>query len=230
MAGHETCSSSGVSDSKPGAEDLRSRSMNLVERVHDRAVFGRRVRVLADHLATMIPSGARVLDVGCGDGSVATRVMETRTDVEIVGIDVLVRPRTHISVQQFDGTTIPYDDDSFDATTFVDVLHHTADPTVLLAEAARVAKVIVIKDHLAEGFLARQTLRAMDWVGNASHGVVLPYNYWTRARWTSAFEHLGLRIDAEEAELGLYPTPASLVFERRLHVVWRLVPKEPTGS
>ena len=107
----------------------------------------------------------------------------------ITGIDVLVRPETNIEVTEFDGRTIPFGDDAFDAVTFVDVLHHTDDATALLREAARVASTaVVIKDHLAEGFLAKPTLRAMDWVGNASFGVALPYNYWTTAEWHRAFD------------------------------------------
>ena len=104
------------------------------------------------------------------------------------GIDVLVRPETKIPVQPFDGQRIPFADGAFDAVSFVDVLHHTDDPIVLLREAVRVAKTaVVIKDHLADGVLARPTLRFMDWVGNAGHGVVLPYNYWTQPQWSRAF-------------------------------------------
>ena len=65
----------------------------------------------------------------------------------ITGIDVLLRDHTHIPVVEFDGTTIPFPDRSFDTLVFVDVLHHTNDPVLLLREAARVARnTIVIKD------------------------------------------------------------------------------------
>ena len=67
-------------------------------------------------------------------------------------------------------------DASFDVVMFVDVLHHTDDPLLLLQEAQRVGKIILVKDHFRKGFLAGPTLRFMDWVGNAHHGVVLPYN------------------------------------------------------
>ena len=36
----------------------------------------------------------------------------------------------------------------------------------------------------------------MDYVGNAHHGVVLPYNYWPRRRWHDAFRDLGLTVRA----------------------------------
>lgn len=203
-------------------------STRALTRLHAKAVFGRRVRVLAAHIAGLLPARARVLDVGCGDGSVAALVMQARPDVTVTGIDVLVRPSTRIPVESFDGSHVPFDDGAFDAVTFVDVLHHTLDPTVLLREARRVAKqAVVIKDHLADGFLAWPTLRFMDWVGNAGHGVALPYNYWTSDRWSAGFREVGLRVDAEIHDLGLYPPPASWLFDRSLHAVWRLTPADP---
>jgi SAM-dependent methyltransferase len=198
--------------------------MSVIGRAHAGMVFGRRVQVLARAMAELLPDGPqRVLDVGCGDGSIARAVMDLRPDIEIEGIDVLVRPETHIPVTEFDGSRIPHGDRSFDAVMFVDVLHHTHDATVLLREATRVAPAVVVKDHLADGALAGPTLRLMDWVGNAHHGVVLPYNYWRRDRWDRAFAEVGLRPEVWRTDVGLYPPPATWLFDRGLHVVTRLV-------
>src|SRR6185436_12619103 len=191
--------------------------------LHNEYVFQRRVRVLTRELAELLPRNAKVLDVGCGDGLIALRIQELRPDVSISGIDIMVRPQTHIPVTKFDGSVIPHPDKSFDAVMFVDVLHHTGDPNVLLREARRVAKqAIVIKDHHRDGFLSGATLRFMDWVGNAHHGVVLPYNYWSEARWEEAFAALGVKVAAKKKYIGLYPPPASCFFDRGLHFVARL--------
>jgi SAM-dependent methyltransferase len=199
--------------------------MSLIERLHDGYVFGRRVRKLAGHLAEVVPADAQVLDVGCGDGAIARLLQELRPDVRVRGIDVLVRPQTHIPVEPFDGQAIPYPDGSFDVVLFVDVLHHTDDPMVLLREAVRVARqAVVLKDHTANGVLAGPTLRFMDNVGNARHGVALPYNYWPRQRWLDAFQQLGLTVAAWRKNLGLYPWPANWAFGRSLHFVARLEP------
>lgn len=215
--------------SEPGREYWRS--VDLIRSVHQGLVFGRRVRRLADHIAGLLPDTGRVLDVGCGDGSIAAEIMERRPGIAISGIDVLVRGHTHIPVVPFDGTVIPYDAGSFDAVMFVDVLHHTEHPEALLREAQRVSRgPIVVKDHTRDGPLAGGTLRFMDWVGNAHHGVALPYNYWSRKQWDQAFDDLGLAVRSWDGRPGLYPWPASLVFDRSLHFVAILAGTEVNGA
>jgi len=168
----------------------------------------------------MLPPGATVLDVGCGDGRLARLTGQRRPDLAIVGIDVLVRPTCQIPVREFDGLAIPYEDGAFDTAMLVDVLHHAEHPAALLRETLRVARRgLLVKDHVREGFLAAPTLRFMDWVGNAPHGVSLPYDYWSEKRWREEMALLGLKASACRRRLGLYPWPASLVFDRSLHFV-----------
>ena len=197
--------------------------MSPLERIHEGYVSGRRARKLSNHLAKLLPQNSQVLDVGCGDGSLARLILKKRPDISIIGIDILIRSQTQIHVSPFDGETFPFENASFDVVMFVDVLHHTDDPMVLLREAVRVSRgLIVIKDHTADGFLASPTLRFMDRVGNARHGVTLPFNYWTRQRWLEAFQAMGLTIIDWESELEIYPWPASVVFGRSLHFATKL--------
>jgi SAM-dependent methyltransferase len=194
--------------------------MSVIEKVHGGYVAGRRIRVLATHLAGLLPQNASVLDVGCGDGSLAQLIQDRRSDVRMRGLDVLVRPQTAIPVEPFDGATIPAADGSYDVVMFVDVLHHTHDPLVLLREARRVARqCILLKDHTRNGLLAGPTLRFMDGVGNARYGVALPYNYWRREQWDNAFRDLGFHVDVWRKDLGLYPVWANWIFGRSLHFV-----------
>jgi SAM-dependent methyltransferase len=180
--------------------------------------------VLSRHLAELMPEGARVLDVGCGDGRIAASMQRSRADLAITGMDIAVRPDALIPVQEFDGATIPFDDNAADVVMLVDVLHHLDEPEVLLAEAVRVAEsAVVLKDVTALGLLAEPTLRFMDWFGNARHGVPLPYTFWSQEEWRHTFSDLGLSVDAETWSLGLYTWPWRLLFERRMHFIVRLV-------
>ena len=197
----------------------------LLNAVHNGAVFNRRVRVLAGHLAALIPGGGGVLDLGSGDGSIAAALMRLRPDLWIEGVDVMLRLSSAIPVTRYDGVTLPFEDQSFDYVTIVDVLHHTEDPAAVLAEAARVVrKGIVLKDHVRRGFLGGTTLRFMDWVGNRGHDVVLPYNYLDLKQWRRAYAEAGVNPVAVRERLGLYPAPFSLLFDRALHFATLLEP------
>lgn len=203
--------------------------MSVVGAAHARLVHGRRVQVLARAFVGLLPEGAKVLDIGCGDGLLDAVILRHRPDLTISGIDVLVRGRTHVPVTPFDGTAIPYDAGTFDAVMLVDVLHHAEDPEALLREARRVSRgPILVKDHTRDGLLAGATLRFMDWVGNAHHGVALPYNYWSRREWDRALRDLGLTVHGWNGRLGLYPWPASLLFDRSLHFIATLASAEGT--
>ncbi len=199
--------------------------MNAVEHVHRHAVVDRRVRVLVEHLAPLMPEGASILDVGCGDGRLARALAQARPDVSVRGVDVLVRDDAAIPVEAYDGEHLPAAEGAFDVVLFVDVLHHTEHATALLAEAARVAGTwVIVKDHTRDGPLAEATLRFMDRVGNARHGVALPYLYWSEHEWRATLEAVGLEVETWKGRLGLYPFPASLLFDRGLHFAARLRP------
>lgn len=200
--------------------------MILLSWVHEQYIHRPRVETLLRLLVPLLPANASVLDVGSGDGLLARRIADARPDCRVEGIDVLVRPNTRIPMKRFDGHRIPYDDKSVDVVMFVDVLHHCEDPSELLREAARVARVaVVIKDHSRDGLLAGPTLHMMDWVGNAHHGVVLPYNYWTTRKWRETLAQIGLGVEQWEANVKLYPRVLNWLFGRSLHFTARLRPQ-----
>jgi len=192
----------------------------LVGKIHGKVVHQRRIVVLAQKLAEMLPPGSQLLDVGCGDGTLATLLRDAVPKLDVQGVEVLPRGDCAIPCRAFDGSHLPFPDDSFDCCLFVDVLHHTVDPFPLLRDACRVSrKFLLIKDHLAEGALDHWTLRLMDWVGNRSHGVALPYAYLSGAKWQDLYKRLGLIVQRTDSDLPLYPAPFSAVFGRRLHFI-----------
>jgi len=191
-----------------------------MESWHRAFVFQRRTRVLAEMLAEQIPQRASVLDIGCGDGTIGSLIAERRPDISIQGVEYLVRPECKIECGAFDGCSLPFPDGSFDVCLFVDVLHHTQDPGILLHEAVRVSRsYVLLKDHLDENILDDVTLRFMDWVGNRPHGVVLAYNYQGRREWKEHFLRCGLAEKSWTTRVPLYPFPVSLVAGRGLHFV-----------
>jgi SAM-dependent methyltransferase len=208
----------------PMTSTPQSWPLSWIARSHRALVFGRRARVLAEALAPLIPKEARsVLDIGCGDGTIASLIAERRPELAVEGVEVIPRPSCRVPCRAFDGAKLPFPDLSFDVCLFVDVLHHTTDVAQLLRESARVSRAcVVLKDHLSESSFDHATLRAMDWVGNRPHGVTLTYNYQSRIQWQEHFAACGLQSAEFSIDLPLYPFPFSLLFGRKLHFVAQL--------
>ncbi len=98
-------------------------------------------------LSDLEPVHGRVLDVGCGAGSVAKAVKHARPDLDVFGCDVsrgaLAAAAANSEGVHFElGTAerLPFPDSHFDAVWVFDVLEHVDDPERMLAEVARVLR------------------------------------------------------------------------------------------
>lgn len=195
----------------------------LTGKFHDKLVYSRRMERLTELLTPMLNDSKRILDLGCGDGKIDSLIMVNMPNVDIRGIDVLVRPKTYIPVDQYDGKHIPVEDDAVDTIMVIDVLHHTDDPSALVKEMTRcTSRYIIIKDHYKHGLLSYLKLRAMDYVGNAHYKVRLPYNYLSPKQWNQIFEKNGLRAVRLEQNLNLYKGLFHILFDRNLHFIAKL--------
>lgn len=105
-----------------------------------------------------VPSGSKILDVGCGTGVLAKRLAAEGYDVTGMdpfdGMLTYLRQRApEITAVQGRGEDQPFDDNTFDLTYCVAVMHHVADPEDVhntLKEMVRVTKPgghILVWDH-----------------------------------------------------------------------------------
>lgn len=177
--------------------------------------------MLSAALLSLIDPGIKtILDVGSGDGTISKLLQDNNTELQISGIDILARQNSLIPVKLYDGKHIPYDGDSFDASMFIDVLHHLTNMEELLTEAKRVSrKYILIKDHQYKTKFDFNVLKFMDKVGNKPYGVALEYNYLKEKEWETIFKDLGLKMIKKETKVPLYPFPFNMLFGRKLHFV-----------
>ena len=105
----------------------------MIARFHEQFIKNRRAFILREKPCKFFPDNkASVLDIGCGDGAAALHLMKAKPNLQIAGIDPLVRPNASLPVTKFDGKTIPFSAKSFDFCLLVDVLHHAHDPFLLL--------------------------------------------------------------------------------------------------
>ncbi len=193
----------------------------LFQSMGDRVMSGI-LRTRSTRLANFIPKSEPLtgLDVGCGNGEVARSIMEERPNVSLEGVEVLVRPKTHILVREFDGKTLPYKDNSFDFVMLVDVLHHTDDPARLMSESKRVArKFLLIKDHLCNSPWDNARLCLMDWISNCGTGVALPYNFLSSQQWQALYQEVDVQPKVTVEKLDLYPLLLRWFLDRDLQFI-----------
>lgn len=101
-------------------------------------------------IAEMVPIGARVLDLGCGNGELLAYLMQHRQcsgyGVEIDDTNVLACTERGVNVIQLnldEGLAI-FDDASFDVVLQIDTLQHLHNTEVMLKETARVGRLGIV--------------------------------------------------------------------------------------
>ena len=101
-------------------------------------------------LAQLVPKGARVLDLGCGDGAMLAHLQATRGcsgyGVEIDDANVLACVKRGVNVIQLnlDEGLAMFDDASFDVVLQIDTLQHLRNAEVMLRETARVGRIGIV--------------------------------------------------------------------------------------
>ena len=101
-------------------------------------------------IASLVPTGSRVLDLGCGNGALLAHLRDTRQcsgyGIEIDDANVLACTQRGVNVIQLnleDGLAI-FEDQSFDVVLQLDTMQHLRNTERLLRETARVGRVGVI--------------------------------------------------------------------------------------
>ena len=101
-------------------------------------------------IAQLVPEGAHVLDLGCGDGALLQHLITTRRctgyGIEIDDDNVLACVRRGVNVLQLnlhEGLKA-FRDQSFDVVLQIDTLQHLRNAEVMLRETARVGRVGIV--------------------------------------------------------------------------------------
>ena len=101
-------------------------------------------------LARLVPEGSRVLDLGCGDGSMLDYLQRSRGcsgyGIEIADANVLACVRRGVNVIQLnlDEGLAMFGDNSFDVVLQIDTLQHLRSAEIMLRETARVGRIGIV--------------------------------------------------------------------------------------
>jgi SAM-dependent methyltransferase len=97
--------------------------------------------------------GASVIDIGCGDGAATVSLYDDCAPASIAAIDPAAkaiavaearRGDRNITYAAVSAYALPYADNTFDIAHLRGVLHHMEKPETAVAEAARVARTVVV--------------------------------------------------------------------------------------
>jgi SAM-dependent methyltransferase len=213
MSSSIACESNGAPNEAIASEHAGSARSHSLDALANR---------IALHIESLVPQGrARCLDIGRGDLTLAGAVQaraSRRTDWRCIDAQRMPADfRRQARSANTGDCTIPYADDEFDVALLCDVLHHAPEHAAkLLAEAGRVARHVLVKDHFEHGPHSRTMLQLVDFVGKLRDRVKLPERYFTRQEFARLAAQQHFVITALDAELDLYePMPGMSTRLRR---------------
>ena len=106
--------------------------------------------LIMQSIARLVPEGARVLDLGCGDGALLDLLQRERGcsgyGIELADANVAACIRRGVNVLQLnlDAGLAIFGDQSFDVVLQIDTLQHLRNAETMLRETARVGRLGIV--------------------------------------------------------------------------------------
>jgi methionine biosynthesis protein MetW len=101
-------------------------------------------------IAALVPAGSRVLDLGCGDGSLLAYLQENKActgygvELDDANVHACIARGVNVLQLNLDQGLRLFDDHSFDVVLQIDTLQHLRNAEVMLRETARVGKTGIV--------------------------------------------------------------------------------------
>jgi ubiquinone/menaquinone biosynthesis C-methylase UbiE len=183
---------------------------------------------MALEIARILPYGAEVLDIGCGNGFIAHH-LSAMLGAGALGIDLGASAEAPIDYRQYDGASFPSPDNSFDAVLLCYVLHHAQEASVVLDEVRR-----VLRDGGLAVIYEDMPLTVWDkgvcWVHNQQwRGRTGPCTFRSDHQWRALFDSMGFEI-VKARSMSRWRNVAHPVSRRFYLLRLRIGPQPRSGS
>jgi SAM-dependent methyltransferase len=174
--------------------------------------FASRTRALKAIMDSLLPQkpAFRLLDVGCGAGNMIHHLSHYG---QVKGIEIDPRPvkmahQRGYDVDQFDATQpMPFDNNSFDAVTALDVIEHNQNDLAILADSYRVLK---------PGGFVIITVPALMWLWGHNDDINAHVRRYTAAELKQKLAQTGFSVRrVTYNNFFIFPLAAALILLRR---------------
>lgn len=136
---------------------------------------------------------SRILDIGTGSGQFSQLLIDK--GFEIQAVDVVNKTNaSSITPILYNGRTLPFENNSFDCSMLITVLHHCPNPEMVFKEAVRVSKsrIFVLEDVYSNKLMKYLTwgmdsLMNLEFFGH-------PHTNKSEAEWEALFMENNLTV------------------------------------
>ncbi|MFN8382942.1 MAG: class I SAM-dependent methyltransferase [Anaerolineales bacterium] len=151
-----------------------------------------RAKDLTNTVSPYLNEDELILDIGPASCTVTEALIKQGlkvipADIENFSIVDTVLPTI------YDGHKLPFKDNQFDTSLILFVLHHTPDPTEILAEAKRVSKRILVFEDIVTSPTHKFLTATLDSIMNLEF-YDQPHTNKRDDEWQSVFSNLGLKV------------------------------------
>lgn len=146
--------------------------------------------------------GQSVLDIGSAEGWTGNLVTQDKPGCSVQLLDVTDLNQTDLPLTLYDGKNFPFQDNEFDTSLLLLILHHCDDPDRVLEEALRVTrKRLIVTESVYHHLFGRAVLFCADNIVNGLRSnakMATGLKFKTPAQWEQTFADLGLSLHHKE--------------------------------